>query len=94
MKTSILVSVGAAGVFVAAVVLASPMSTQTGGSPASVPNRADLHVAATCDSLAPVTASVQPGWHTALATKRALDRNLVLVSAAADPANGCGLAGN
>jgi hypothetical protein len=89
MQTSILVSVGAVGVLVAAVVLASPMSTETAGTPAVAPNRAEVHVVATCGA----GAAAPDSWHDALGTRRAAERDLVLVSATGDVAEVCDPAG-
>jgi hypothetical protein len=93
MKTSILVPVGAIGALVAAVVLASPMTTETVGSPATVPNRAEVFAVATCDEFAVSTVSDQQAWHNALGSKRALERNLILAGGAADQAGSCATAG-
>jgi hypothetical protein len=86
MKMSILVSVGAVAALAAAVVLASPITTSTDGTLAKAPNRAEVYLAAACDGAAVVRAA---SWQDALASKRMLDRQLVLASADADPGKVC-----
>jgi hypothetical protein len=93
MKTSILVSVGAIGALTAAMVLASPMSTDGEDMPSQAPNRAEAYEEASCGGSDLVTVSQAQGWHTALGSKRALDRALVLASADGDLAGGCAAQG-
>jgi hypothetical protein len=93
MKTSILVPVGAIGALVAAVVLASPMATDTAAIPATMPNRAEVFAAVTCGDLAASTVSDQQGWQDALGSKRVLERNLMLAGGTVDQSAGCAIAG-
>ena len=90
MKTSIFVPVGVVGAFVAAVVLASPMSTGTVGEPAVAPNRAEVFASATCADPAAISVSDQTSWQNALGSKRALERGLILASGASAVAIDCG----
>lgn len=87
MKTSILFTVGAFGALAAAVVLASPMNTGTEGTSAKAPNRAEVFLAASCGEIAFGTEVHPASWNNALASKRAVDRDLVLANGKS--AEGC-----
>lgn len=89
MKTSILVSVGAIGALTAAMVFASPSTTDAEGIPSKAPNRAEAYQVASCGGSDLVAVSQTRGWHTALGSKRALDRALVLAGGDAALAGGC-----
>jgi streptogramin lyase len=94
MKTSILVPVGAIGALVAAVVLASPMTTEIAATPAMTPNRAEVFAVADCGAPAIISASDQQAWHSALGKKRALERDLILAGGTSDLAKGCAPSGD
>jgi DNA-binding transcriptional regulator YdaS (Cro superfamily) len=89
MKMSAVVLVGAFGAVAAAMVLASPLETDTGATPAKAPNRAEAYMLATCGEVAPIAVSQAQDWHSALASRRLQDRELVLAKGTTDPAGDC-----
>ncbi len=91
MKTSVLLVATLGTALGAAVVLASPITTETDGAAAMAPNRAEVFVVATCSERASGTVAQAQSWHDALASKRATDRALILASGNPDLATGCDL---
>jgi hypothetical protein len=88
-KTTILVPAAIAAALLSATVFAGSPGTETTGLIAKAPNRAEVFAASTCSDAA-VAVVQAASWNDALATKRALDRDLVLASVAAQ---GCAVTG-
>lgn len=75
---TILVPASIATMLISAVVFASTPTSETQTSPAIAPNRADLFVVDTCGAPAAVETVQATNWHSALGSKRILDRAVVL----------------
>lgn len=90
-KMTILVPATVATALLTAVVFASTPTSETQGTPAKAPNRAELFAIATCDAPAGVATVQATTWQNALGSKRAHDRALVLAKGSAaepcDPIN-------
>jgi hypothetical protein len=85
-KMTILVPATVATALLTAVVFASTPTSETQGTVAKAPNRAELFAIATCDAPAGVATVQATSWQNALGSKRALDRALVLAKdSAAEP---------
>lgn len=90
-KMTILVPATIATALLSAVVFASTPTSESNGTPAKAPNRAELFAVATCGAPAGVATVQAASWQDALGSKRALDRALVLAKDGAavpcDPVN-------
>lgn len=89
MKKPLLFVAALGTALVAAVVFASPMSTETKGTPAKTPNRAEAFLVATCGDDNYGALAQSQSWHNALGSKRAIDRELILAKGTPESAKGC-----
>ncbi len=76
-KMTILVPATIATAMLSAVVFASTPTSESKGTPAKAPNRAEVLDVATCAVPAPVATVQTTGWHNALGSKRVQDRALI-----------------
>jgi hypothetical protein len=90
-KMTILVPATVATALLTAVVFASTPTSETQGTPAKAPNRAEIYAVATCGASAEVATVQAASWQNALGSKRVVDRALVLAKGNAtqpcDPIN-------
>lgn len=94
MKMSIIVPVGAIGVFAAAMAFASPEAGAGEGVSDPSPTDTEALVLATCADVSVASVSQATGWHNALGSKRAQERAVTLAAHGAAGAEGCDLATN
>jgi len=92
-KMTILVPVALSSILLSAVVFASTPTSETQGTPATAPNRADVFAVAACGAPAVAVLADAHSWQDSLGNKRVLDRALVLAKASADPAMACDTTG-
>ncbi len=85
-KITILASASVAAALLSAVVFAASPTTDTEATVAKTPNRAEVFAASTCGETSVAQAAA---WHTALGSKRVLDRSLILVAATSGTASDC-----
>lgn len=88
-KMPILVPVAVSSVLLSAMVFAATPTSNTQGTPATAPNRAEVFAAAACDAPADSVVAQAHSWQNALANKRAQDRALVLAKAGSCPPTAC-----
>jgi hypothetical protein len=88
-KMTILVPVSISSILLSAVVFAATPTSETQGTPATAPNRAEVFAVAACGEPAVSVAAQAQSWQNALGNKRVQDRALVLAKGNAEPGAAC-----